>query len=713
MRTVPSLARHRIGIGLLTLVILGAASGNTYAGKENDWTHEHRADGSQEHGHSTGHWQSVYGRHAQYHRMHKEPVHANTKISPTKGKPNQPFTIIDTSGRRLVPESVAIFRLGDIEFEIPLKTHWPFNTAKGQVPVGAYNGTYDVVIRQPGGSEFHLGVFTIVGATEPPEHIAYDFNNAAQASEEIGPAGGLLNLDDGYGSVFKLEVPAGALAADTEISLTGVVSVSNFPPDFRVLKAVRLQPSGLTFDGSARLTIDLPESSRDGYPAVAFLSNDDGTRLTFLPLTGSDPIAAALSDPSVSLDLAHFSVAGVAESYGDGAFPPPLADATAEERAMAVIAARMAELLISGGDPFTDQQIIDALSDWFRNPVDGLLVRLEVASASPESLSIEGLRRLVAGEATRFLEQARYYLPATELQLPEADLREAVSELFESYRIELTSLACEQSTREAQLNLNALQPLIGEFDGGELEPDFADETFFCSYQVILDRLFEPVFIPGPPLEVFYEIRLPDQSYIGSLQELSTEFEIPEPRIVMENGSFVDTSSSFLIQPGQIGPASLTVQIADSPESRVDILWIPSFLGTYVIVGSGTASGCIDEFDAGAGGGVMEAVASSQTLLAATQTSARIQFTLAATTLTSFIATVDLTSIENGQASGSISGSLSYAYVEYDQGGYYVAGGGPFAGSITVAGTTRIANVSYAGSSNWCSSYVGTALMTGQ
>lgn len=641
------------------------------------------------------------------------------KTAPSEAPPGHPFTVIDTTGRRLVPGTTAFLRLGDYEFPVPLRTHKPFDTAKGRIPDDAYNGTYDVVVRQPTGLEFPIGTFTVVGSIPPPPDVTYDFNDAARATAEIGPAGGSLSLDDGYGSRFTLEVPAGALAATTEISLTGVVSASNFPADFRVLNAVRLQPAGLTFDGSARLTIDLPESSRSGYPAVAFLSNDDGTRLTFLPLTGTDPVAAALSDSSVSLDLAHFSVAGAAEAYDGSGFPPPPADATAEERAMAVIAARMAALLESGGDPFSDDQIAAALSDWFSNPNDGLQVRLEEANASPERLSVEQLRRLASGEATRLLAQAREYLSGTRLQLLEADLLEAIYDLFKSYHTELTLFACEQDTKDAQHNLNELNTLIGEFDDGALESDFADDSFFCSYQVIFQNVFEPVFVPRPPIEIVYEIRLQDtNTFNGSPHELSSEYGIPEPQIVMENGDVLsDDYSAFLIQHGPIGPASLSVKIADSPEAKVDFLWVPSFLGPYVIAGQGTASNCIDDFDAGAGGGVRQGIATIQSLLGATQTTAQIQFVLFGPTLTSFVANVYLDHIENGQASGLIDGELSYAYEEYDeedQRSYPVEGRGNFAGGIIVRdSTTRIANVTYAGSSNWCTSYAGTATIISQ
>jgi hypothetical protein len=80
----------------------------------------------------------------------------------------------------------------------------------------------------------------------------------------------------------------------------------------------------------------------------------------------------------------------------------------------------------------------------------------------------------------------------------------------------------------------------------------------------------------------------------------------------------------------------------------------------------------------------------------------------------FVATVDFSSIGYGQASGSISGTLSYAYTEFeDPYSYPVSGGGPFAGSITANEMMKIANVTYTGSSNWCTSYSGTATMIGQ
>jgi hypothetical protein len=92
-----------------------------------------------------------------------------TKIVPIDGAdPGHPFTLIDTGERRLTDGCQAVFRLGGSETVVDLRTHKPYNTANGIVPdIGG--GDYAVSVRQPSGTEFEIGLFTVTGEPTPME----------------------------------------------------------------------------------------------------------------------------------------------------------------------------------------------------------------------------------------------------------------------------------------------------------------------------------------------------------------------------------------------------------------------------------------------------------------------------------------------------------------------------------------------------------------
>ena len=86
----------------------------------------------------------------------------NTKIAPTEAEPPHPFTIIDTPDGRLVDGSLAVFKLNGAGTILSLNTHKPYNTAKGAIPEGMGGGIYEVYVRMPGGTEFFVGMFTVI-----------------------------------------------------------------------------------------------------------------------------------------------------------------------------------------------------------------------------------------------------------------------------------------------------------------------------------------------------------------------------------------------------------------------------------------------------------------------------------------------------------------------------------------------------------------------
>lgn len=626
-----------------------------------------------------------------------------TKIAPSEAETGHPFTIIDTSQRRLVDGSVAVFRLGALEVQLPLKTHKPFNTAKGRLASDMYGGLYLVFIRQPDGSEFEVGVFTVFGEAAPPPSVSYEFNESIKVTSIIGAGGGSIALADTAGAIFSLWLPAGAVSADTAFSLTQVESIPSFLPGFRVLTAVRMQPSGSSFSPTANLSVDLPPGVRSGRPAFGFVSAEDGTNLTFTLLSGTNLVDAALSDYNVQMPIRHFSVAGVAEADAGAQFPPAPPGSDAQARAEHAITERANEILDNGGDLIGDPVIFELLLDWLENSTDGLRGRADQDAASPNTSDLSGLE-LLRDEANELLLRAYELLEDPEADAFDSALLDVMTPLMASYLEKLKSVDCSSNTEKAQSDLRYLDiAIISGFVNGDLQEIFEEEVFACQYETIFTRPFQGVFTSDTAI-LDYQILQQDGTFFpGSLNDLQLTYDIQE-----DNGSVTLDSPMIVVDSVDIGPSTITVQIEDGPTSTADILWVPSFTGGYRGFGGGTADGCRDPGDEGDGSGFFDASVTGQSLSFASATSAVIIVTLSGDYGLVANATMDLSTIDIGSASGSFTGSLTYSYLELDEGSVYqVDGNGSFNGSVTATSAVRSAFVErYSGTSNWCTSYVG-------
>lgn len=181
-------------------------------------------------------------------------------------------------------------------------------------------------------------------------------------TQVVGATGGRITSPDGS---LSLDVPAGALAADTAITVVEV-SAANQSELVRAQKPTRvyrLEPSGLTFAQPVTATIDLPPSA-DGHLAFAVLYSGD----KFQPLQALT-LAFGASQLRMTAQLDHFSELLVLEEQGTTAV------ATVAPRAIKVGETLDATLSVSkgaSGAEVTIEAEIDYIST--SNPADLVFV---------------------------------------------------------------------------------------------------------------------------------------------------------------------------------------------------------------------------------------------------------------------------------------------------------------------------------------------------
>lgn len=135
----------------------------------------------------------------------------------------------------------------------------------------------------------------------PPATVTVDPSHAGSGS--VGPAGGSVTATGADGTVFTLDVPRGALAQPTTITLTPVTSLTGAPGALQHVRAVRATPEGLSFAVPATLTV------QPGAPALA--TGWVGISTTSAG-AGLDLVPAGRADDRVVVGLVeHFSILGV------------------------------------------------------------------------------------------------------------------------------------------------------------------------------------------------------------------------------------------------------------------------------------------------------------------------------------------------------------------------------------------------------------------
>lgn len=234
--------------------------------------------------------------------------------------------------------------------------------------------------------------FTEVGEEEPGP-LEFIFNPLQSVSAEINEDGGSVSLEAPLGAAFIFNAPVASVSAPTQITLTPVTLVENLPAGLTPIAAVKLEPSGTDFVAQPTLTIDPRDLPAPEGPVIAFLSSDDGEEFSYVSPFAEQVFDAVLSDGPFQFVVPHFTVAGIAAVDPGAPLPPSLGALTAQERstqALTAIEVMFAdEASEAGFDLGNLIPLIDPIiSDWFNNPLDGILTRLAaVDETDPDGLT--------------------------------------------------------------------------------------------------------------------------------------------------------------------------------------------------------------------------------------------------------------------------------------------------------------------------------------
>ena len=90
---------------------------------------------------------------------------------------------------------------------------------------------------------------SVIDFTTPAEplNVTVELDETSTVSAMFSPNGNTMTLTSADGTVFTLDVPKGALAVDTAITMTAVKNITGAPLSSGAVAAVQLEPSGLVF----------------------------------------------------------------------------------------------------------------------------------------------------------------------------------------------------------------------------------------------------------------------------------------------------------------------------------------------------------------------------------------------------------------------------------------------------------------------------------
>lgn len=226
----------------------------------------------------------------------------------------------------------------------------------------------------------------------PPATTTLDVN--ARVAGAIGPAGGVLTGSSG-GITYRLEIPAGAVATNTSITMTPATAIGNLPLTGGLVGAVELQPAGLALARPATLRIGVAAPPRAGFTLAGFSVTEDGSK-TVRAIAGvranevvvlverfGAPAAASASVAPAARQASHAGAGGTAgAAFGTTQDLQSLSAGFGRPAAAQPFVTDF--LAASGSTPPNAAALIPALSSWFDV---GVLPQLQAANTDAALLS--------------------------------------------------------------------------------------------------------------------------------------------------------------------------------------------------------------------------------------------------------------------------------------------------------------------------------------
>ena len=141
-----------------------------------------------------------------------------------------------------------------------------------------------------------------VTPADPEGGVSLTLDTPKASSAVVPPSGGTLTAEGSDGTRYTLTIPEGALLVDTEITMTPVSSIADFPFSGGLGGAVKLEPDGLFFYEDAILTIEpAKEIPVENQVFFGFDAESQGLYLA-MPVVES---------AAIQIRMQHFSGAGV------------------------------------------------------------------------------------------------------------------------------------------------------------------------------------------------------------------------------------------------------------------------------------------------------------------------------------------------------------------------------------------------------------------
>lgn len=140
-------------------------------------------------------------------------------------------------------------------------------------------------------------------AASAPVNLQVTLDQTAKVEALIPEKGGQVKMTLNNGLVYSLDIPAGALLSDQEVTMTPIRSIEGMPLSGGIIAGVQLEPDGTTLVKPATLTISVPQ----GYDArhmVGFGYHGDGEGFHLSPAQGDGS--------TITINILSFSGHGAA-----------------------------------------------------------------------------------------------------------------------------------------------------------------------------------------------------------------------------------------------------------------------------------------------------------------------------------------------------------------------------------------------------------------